>query len=156
MVAVADFHNIPKFIACGSSMGAATSLFAAMLYPDRVSGVIMVRPPTAWATRQARRKYILASAEKLQKKQSPEDKFHFVLRGAALADLPPLSDHEMYARVSCPLLILTVKGDDGHPVSTATALAEAIPQTELHVAENEEEASALWPGIIQAFLSKLK
>lgn len=155
MVAIADYYIIPQFIACGSSMGAGTSLFSAIIHPDRVRGVILVRPPTAWTTRQERKKYIIASANKLLKKQSPEEKFHFVLRGAAMADLPPLSDDESYSRVTCPLLILTVKGDDAHPVSTATALAQKIPQTELHIAENEEDANAMWPEVILTFLRKI-
>lgn len=35
-----------QFIAAGSSMGSATAFYAAMHAPERVLGVIMIRPPT--------------------------------------------------------------------------------------------------------------
>ena len=60
MIAMADYYEIPRFIAAGSSMGSATSLYAAIQQPERVVGVVMIRPPTAWKERRARRKFLLS------------------------------------------------------------------------------------------------
>ena len=60
MIAIADYYQIPQFIAAGSSMGSATALYAAIQHPERVAGVVMIRPPTAWNERRARRKFLLS------------------------------------------------------------------------------------------------
>ena len=91
-------------------MGAATALYAAITHSVRIRAVILVRPPTAWSTRRARRANLLSSAAKVQAAAEAGDVYHWVLRGAATADLPPEDDFESYAKVTCPILILTVKG----------------------------------------------
>ena len=79
-----------------------------------------------------------------------------MLQGAALADLPDIeSEIEMYRKVRCPVLILTVEGDPAHPVSTATALENVLPNSELHIAADTESAFREWPQIIAAFLLSL-
>jgi hypothetical protein len=156
MIAVADYYQIESFIASGSSMGSATSLFTAIYFPSRVKAVIMIRPPTAWKERVERRKHLIASANRCQKNSSENEKYHFVLRGAALADFPPLEDIETYRRISCPVLILTVKGDDAHPIRTAEALSQLISTSELHIAETNDEANEVWPSIIYQFLEKVR
>ena len=60
MIALADYYEIPRFIASGSSMGSATALYAAIQQPERIAGVVMIRPPTAWKERRARRKFLLS------------------------------------------------------------------------------------------------
>jgi pimeloyl-ACP methyl ester carboxylesterase len=151
MISLVFNYKISSFVACGSSMGAATSLYTALKHPARIAGLIMVRPPTTWEERKARRNVLISSANRLQKNSDPSDKFHFVLRGAALTDLPSLDD-DVYDNVTCPVLILTVKGDDTHPVSTAQRLAERIIQTQLYVANSTDEADSTWPEIISNFL----
>ncbi len=42
-----------KFVAGGSSMGCATSIYAALLAPERMKALVLVIPPTAWETRAA-------------------------------------------------------------------------------------------------------
>ena len=53
MLSVADGHGIERFVAGGASMGAATSLWAAVIAPERVAALLLVVPPTAWETRAA-------------------------------------------------------------------------------------------------------
>ena len=50
--AIAD-HYAPgeKVILGGASMGSATALHAALKYPQRVAGLVLVLPPTAWRSR---------------------------------------------------------------------------------------------------------
>ena len=44
-------------------MGASTSIYAAMKQPERVAGMVLVIPPTAWETRQAQADGYKASAD---------------------------------------------------------------------------------------------
>ena len=157
MVAIADYYQLPPFVAAGSSMGSATALFAAMQYPDRVRAVVVVRPPTAWHERLARRKFLLSSATKCKESDlASAEKFHLVLAGAATADLPdPAVESGEYAAIRCPVLLLTIAGDDSHPVSTAEALHRVIPQSTLHIAATDKVAHTEWPEIIGAFLRSL-
>jgi len=53
-----------------------------------------------------------------------------LLRGAAASDLP--SEAEL-ARLDLPTLLLPIRDDPGHPLSTAERLAELLRGSELHV-----------------------
>lgn len=53
MLALADALGIDRFIAGGQSMGAATSLWAALAAPDRIEALVLANPPTAWEARAA-------------------------------------------------------------------------------------------------------
>ena len=53
MIALADGLGIETFIAGGSSMGCATTIYAALQAPERVKRMLLVIPPTAWETRAA-------------------------------------------------------------------------------------------------------
>ena len=153
MIEIANSQNISRFIAAGSSMGAATSLYAAIREPTRVVGVILLRPPTAWESRKERSKYIASSAKKCEQSH-PTEKHHFVLRGAGLTDLPPIDD-PVYSQITCPVLILTIEGDETHPISTATQLQKLISNSILHVAPSDEEAAAHWPALICDFIRRI-
>ncbi len=159
MLAVADYYQLPSFVAAGSSMGSATALFAAIQRPDRIQGVVMIRPPTAWGERLARRKFLLSSAAKCRESDSARgDKFHCVLAGVATSDLPDPTAEGVgneYGAIRCPVLLLTIAGDESHPVSTAEALHRAIPQSTLHIAETDKAARTEWPEIISTFLRSL-
>jgi 3-oxoadipate enol-lactonase len=156
MVSLAIKFNLTKFIACGSSMGSATSLYAAINYPELVTAVIMMRPPTAWKDRSLRRKKLLSSAIKCQESSKQGELHHFVIRGTAFSDLPSLEDVDSYKKIKCPLLILTVQGDDSHPISTAESIKSLVPQAELFISGNHHEATQSWPTIIRQFLQKLR
>lgn len=53
MLSLADALGIGRFVAGGASMGAASALYAACAQPERVAGLVLVIPPTAWETRVA-------------------------------------------------------------------------------------------------------
>jgi pimeloyl-ACP methyl ester carboxylesterase len=151
---ISNTQGVDKFVAGGSSMGSATALYCAIQYPEKVLGLVLVRLPTAWETRLARKRFILNSASRFHAAH-PEGLFHHVLEGAAEADLPPRDSSGTYDKISCPVLILTIEGDEVHPVSTAEAVHALIPQSTLVIAKTEEEAAADWPFKIASFVSDL-
>jgi pimeloyl-ACP methyl ester carboxylesterase len=51
MLAVANAFGAETFIAGGASMGCATTIYAALQAPERLKGMVLVIPPTAWETR---------------------------------------------------------------------------------------------------------
>ena len=112
-----------------------------------------MRPPTAWASRAARKENLLAVAQKISI-SSPEEQYHNVILGTAEADLPQI-DSDMYSGIQCPVLILTVADDDAHPVSTAESLHEVLAQSTLHVAADIETAALTWPDLIVDFVSAI-
>jgi pimeloyl-ACP methyl ester carboxylesterase len=114
-----------------------------------------MRPPTAWNERLSRRKTLLSSATKCQEASAEGELHHLVIRGTAYSDLPALDDTESYGKIKCPLLILTVEGDDSHPVSTAQAIKSMVTHAELHISENDKKARKTWPGIIKMFVEKV-
>lgn len=59
-----------------------------------------------------------------------------IFRGAATANLPP---RDQVARIAVPTRILAWSGDAGHPVSSAEALADLIPGSELTVASTSDD-----------------
>lgn len=177
LFAVADGLGLDSFSAGGASMGAATTLHAAVARPERIDAMVLVIPPTAWATRVAQAGIYEGSAAVVEDAGieglmaaraalppppifaghpellgSPPDVaaevLPTVLRGAAATDLPPL---ERLATLDQPTLILAWKGDPGHPVATATALADALVRAELVVAPTLTEVT-LWPEAVARFL----
>jgi len=123
-----------KVIFGGSSMGSATALYACIEQPDIVAALILIRPPTAWKERVARRKHLIASAQRLKERSTDGSKYHLVLSGAMLSDLPlvteskpsssshdtPLQEEYLYDKITCPVLILTIEGASA--VSTVYSL----------------------------------
>jgi pimeloyl-ACP methyl ester carboxylesterase len=53
MLGLADRLGIDTFIAGGGSMGCATAIFTALIAPERVRGLVLLTPPTAWEMRVA-------------------------------------------------------------------------------------------------------
>ena len=86
MLALADGLGIDRFVAGGASMGASTAIYAAMKQPDRVGGLVLVIPPTAWETREAQADGYRASARLAAEVGS-----------AALADMVRAQAHEFLA-----------------------------------------------------------
>lgn len=144
-----------KVVMGGSSMGSATSLYAALHHPERVAGLVLVRPPTAWEERKARRMHLLSSAKKCQEMNDHDEKYHFVLRGTANSDFPPIGD-VAFSSVLCPVLILAVENDDSHPLSTATQLHASLVNSELVVSANLQAASQEWPDRIARFIERIQ
>jgi pimeloyl-ACP methyl ester carboxylesterase len=63
-----------------------------------------------------------------------------VLRGAAESDLP---DRERLANIDAPALIVAVRDDPGHPLSTAEELAERMPFAQLRVVTSLAEVDGI-------------
>lgn len=154
----------------GPSMGAATLLHAASREPDRFTGLTLMVPPTAWATRSAQAAIYRTAAALIE--SDGVEAFHAatrgstpppatvgapetwpdvadallpsLLRGAALSDLP---DPDAVARIEVPTTILAWVADPGHPLSTAQSLAALLPNATLTVARTPGDVEA-WPEIL--------
>jgi pimeloyl-ACP methyl ester carboxylesterase len=179
MLGLADALGASRALLGGVSMGCATALHAAVAAPDRILGLVLVAPPTAWATRPRQARFyrvastlvdwvglapfrLLASLPRpasaspvaalqrgvaQQLAHADARAVATAMRGAAESDLP---DRAALRALRVPALILAWRGDPVHPVSTATQLAELLPQAELHVAATLDEIHA-WPERIAAF-----
>ncbi len=53
MISIADVLGIDEFVAGGQSMGCATTIYAGLMAPERIKGLVLMNPPTAWETRAA-------------------------------------------------------------------------------------------------------
>lgn len=140
----------------GISMGAATALEAAVQQPDKVAGLVLALPPTAWETRPRQsgiyRRMAWVSglfgaapyrlldllpipmredgrnqlAMHTMKGLAQANPLHVqaALGGAARSDMP---EREQLQLLQVPTLILAWEDDSAHPLSTATELAEILP-----------------------------
>lgn len=154
----------------GTSMGAATSLHAALLSPGHVASLALALPPTAWATRRDRAGDYEAVAALVEARgpQALEDDtlgspppaapevpatrpdvpaalLASVLRGAARSDLP---SPERIAAITVPSLVLAWVDDPAHPLTTATTLVETLADARLQVARTADDVDA-WPGLVR-------
>lgn len=178
LLALADALDVGPFVAGGVSMGAATALHTAVAAPERVAGMLLVLPPTAWETRDEAEyasaadmveaegidayvadwnsKPVPAILEPIKEIYSftpavvPE-LFPSALRGASQSDLPP---KETVAAITAPTLILAWTTDDGHPLSTAEALHDLLPDSTLHVAHELADIGP-WTDEVITFLDAL-
>lgn len=180
LVALADALGVHSFVAGGVSMGAATALYAAVDAPDRVTGLVLVLPPTAYETRAAQADVYTTGADLVEqrgvdayvKRQRAEpvpgilgpiaDVYHSApkvsddllpaaLRGAGASDLP--SPERMRA-IEAPALVLAWDTDPGHPLSTAELLVELLPHAELDVARQLHDV-VTWTDRVDAFLDRV-
>ena len=176
---VADALGLDRFVGGGASMGAATTLHAAVLAPERFDALVLAIPPTAWATRAAQAGVYRKSADVLQRKglavwkelaaRQPvpaiiaadplftgpdpdvaEADLPTVMRGAASSDLP---GPDAITAIDRPTLVLAWTTDPVHPVATAEALHDLLGG-DLHVATTMDEVRA-WPGRVREFLAAL-
>jgi pimeloyl-ACP methyl ester carboxylesterase len=180
LLALADALGHARFVAGGASMGTATALHAAVAAPERIDGLVLMVPPTAWATRPAQaaryrgdadlaEREGLAALAAVEMKRPGIPLFEGIMdpaemvraRMAALdaKTLPAilrgaadsdLPDPDAVARLRQPALILAWEGDDGHPLSTAERLAELLPNATLHVAQRLADLGA-WPKRVADF-----
>jgi 3-oxoadipate enol-lactonase len=182
-VAAAEAGEQPVVLG-GASMGCATALMAAYAAPERAKGMVLVLPPAAWGKRPAQsRLYHFVSGlvgvtgslpfrllNKLPRPPGPAaslrgmqrtvmgnlahmepEVVNAVMGGAAISDLPL---PEKLRTLEVPALILAWEHDFAHPVSSAEALAELLPEASLHVAEEHAESKE-WPGLVRDFLGSL-
>lgn len=153
----------------GPSMGSATLLHAALREPERFATLTLLVPPTAWESRTAQRATYLVNADLVERqglgafvelgltapvvpamadapRTAPdvvETLLPALLRGAAMSDLPPLRE---LATITAPTLLLAWSDDPTHPVSTATALADSMPNARLVLARTPYGLMA-WPSL---------
>ncbi|MCF8606433.1 alpha/beta hydrolase [Gordonia sp. HY442] len=154
----------------GPSMGTGTLLHAAVREPERFSGLTLLVPATAWATRVAKADeyrraaaliegdgigaFIATSADAQDPPASAgapptlpavsEALLPSVLRGAALSDLPALAE---IAALTVPTTVLAWTDDPAHPLSTAQTLVETLPDASLTVAQTPADLER-WPSIL--------
>ncbi len=179
MLGLADALGAPRALLGGVSMGCATSLHAVVLAPERVMGLVLVAPPTAWETRPRQARFyrigsacvswvglapfrLLASLPGRDRASPVAALQSAVIDHLARADAnavvtamrgaaeSDLPDPAALRGLRIPTLILAWRGDPVHPVSTAARLAELLPRAELHVAGTLDEVRA-WSGRIAAF-----
>ncbi|ADG76860.1 alpha/beta fold hydrolase [Tsukamurella paurometabola] len=155
----------------GPSMGTGTLLHAAVRDPGRFSGLTLMVPPTAWATRPAKAAEYRIAADAIEERglseflsaaedvvsppatngapatlpEVTERLLPSVFRGAALSDLP---EREALAAIEVPVTLLAWIDDPAHPVSTAETLAELLPRATLTVARTPADV-ALWPTVLR-------
>ncbi|CAK9032519.1 unnamed protein product, partial [Durusdinium trenchii] len=84
----------PSYILGGCSMGAAAAVWAALLSPRCVRGLVLYMVPTMWAGRKTRRGALEARANAVRQTDPVRAD---VMLGAARADFPPREDVERLA-----------------------------------------------------------
>ncbi len=179
--ALADAIGVEHSTLGGVSMGAATALHAAVQAPERTRGLVLMAPPTAWDSRPRQARMYRGGARIIERlglapfrwlgqlssfavsnkalasfqrsmmrglRSANPRAVQTVLRGAALSDLPPA---DRIAKLEMPALILAWPGDPSHPMSTARALAELLPEAELHVADDLDGIVA-WSSRVADFM----
>jgi 3-oxoadipate enol-lactonase len=183
-LALADVLGIDSYVAGGASMGCGTALHAAVIAPDRIAALVLVIPPTAWATRAAQSGGYLVMADMIE-----AGRFDVLIKGASerpapdpfrddpgwaerfpnvLANTDPvrlarvfrgaatadLPSEAELASIAVPTLILAWTGDPGHPASMGARLQELIPHSELALAASPD-GIAQWTGRITRFVAGL-
>ena len=181
-LALADRLGIGSFVSGGASMGCAAALHAAVIAPERIRGLVLVIPPTAWETRAAQTDIYAAMADLVAAgdhatllaaaaaRPSPDpfvddpywgERFERVLKTTEPERLArvfrgavttDLPPPGDIERIAVPTLILAWTGDPGHPVGTAARLHELIPHAELAVASTQQ-GLATWTRRVVDFLS---
>lgn len=177
LLALADQLSPDRSLsAIGLSMGTGSLLHAALARPERFERLVLTAPPTAWQARAAQRGYYERQAAFVE--THPPDELARLLaatprapifcdrpppplpdvpyallpsvyRGAALSDLP---DPAALRSLQLPILILAWDTDPGHPVETATRLAELIPNAQLHISTTSADVTT-WGERCARFLA---
>jgi pimeloyl-ACP methyl ester carboxylesterase len=182
-LALADHLGIDHYVAGGASMGCATALHAAVAAPERIRGLLLVIPPTAWETRVTQVRTYAVTADLVEAGDhdalladatatpSPdpfrgdprwEERFPMLLEAADPVRLARVfrgaatADLPTPADISgidVPTLILAWTGDPGHPVSTAARLQELIRGSDLALAATAAGVAS-WTGRAVEFLDQ--
>lgn len=161
----------------GASMGVGTALWAAVRAPERFRRLVLVIPPTAWATRAGQAQIYETGARFVEQRgleafvrgsaalpplpildaagawpppgpDIAEPLLPTVLRGAATTDLP---HPDAIAALPHAALLLPWADDPGHPVSTSERLLELLPNATMHVARTPDDLRG-WGRRIVDFL----
>ncbi len=185
MIALADHLHLSSFIVGGQSMGCGTSLYTALAIPERIKGLLLVNPPTAWQTRPAQAAIYRQMAQMIEahgiaalaqaaQMQKPDPENWVAGLMSATDPMPYLSpdvkgfvtvlegsaqsdlpDPAVFDSLTMPALILAWTGDPGHPLSSAETLAAHLPNNRLIIAHNAQEI-AQWPELIRDFADQFQ
>ena len=180
---LADALGHDHFVIGGASMGAAVALHAAVAAPERIDALVLMIPPTAWATRPAQASRYRASADLAEREglealaaaealQPPIPIFRGLFDPAEMAraryaarDASVVSailrgaaasdfpEPDAVAGLRQPALLLAWEDDDGHPLSTAERLAELLPEATLSVARRLQDLGT-WPQRVAEFCAR--
>lgn len=137
------------FILGGQSMGANTALWAALLSPRAVKGLVLMQITTAWELRDNRKANLKRKAKKAERRG--EDGKSAVLQGAALCELPPKED---LRRIRVPALIVASKDDPTHPSEMAQEVAELLPNANLVLVEHKRDIQSKFSRELAAWMAK--
>ena len=181
---LADNLGVERAAIGGVSMGAATALHAAVAAPMRVTGLVLMAPPTAWNSRARQARFYrglaqlvgtiglgpiswlgdfaaravsnqgLAAIQRSVTQNMRRADARSVQLTLRGAALSDLPELDRIAALRVPTLILAWKQDPSHPLSTSQALAERMANAELHVAESFDDIRA-WSSRVRAFLAAL-
>ena len=182
-LALADALGPERIVMGGASMGAAVALHAAVAAPARIDALVLMIPPTAWATRPAQASRYRASADLAEREglealaaaealEPPIPIFRGLFDPAEMAraryagrDASVIAavlrgaaasdfpEPDAVAKLRKPTLLLAWEGDDGHPLSTAERLAELLPEATLSVARRLQDLGA-WPQRVAEFCAR--
>jgi pimeloyl-ACP methyl ester carboxylesterase len=160
--------------AIGVSMGVGTLLHAVTQQPARFRRLVLVIPPTAWATRAAQGDGYRQMADLAEQQgvdalvramsafgtlplleeggwnfapppDIPADLLPDVFRGAAATDFP---SEDAIAAIRQPVLLRPWAGDPGHPVSTSERLHELLPDSTLEVMSAPDDLRGLGARVV--------
>lgn len=182
-IALIDHLGWNTIVIGGASMGTATALHAALALGDRVHGLVLVIPPTAWETRAPQVDLYEQMAAAVERDGTG------VLEAGARATPPPdpfvgddswlerrlsalraadsqrlaavfrgagtadLPPPEEIATITAPTLILAWSGDPGHPVSTAERLGELLPESSVVISSTRDDLDT-WTSRCSDFLAE--
>lgn len=177
---VATALGRPRFALGGISMGAAVALHAALADRERIEGMLLFALPTAWETRgtekvRYRELLALGSTEAMVRHVEADLDALFpdrarppaleamvraigrsswaalarVIEGASESDMP---ERGALAKLDVPVLVRPWPDDSGHPMSSAEALAAALPRADLSVLASFDDE----PGMRDAFAALLR
>ena len=182
-VAVADARGVERCVLGGLSMGAATALEAAVQQPEKVAGLVLALPPTAWETRPRQAviyrrlswvsgllgaaPYRLLDMLPIPMREDGRNQLALhTMKGLARANplhvqaalrgaaLSDMPDLSALEKLDVPTLILAWEDDMAHPVATATLLAQTLPRVHSLVIAHPSDLTEWTPALCQ-FLDEL-
>ncbi|MEH6582091.1 MAG: alpha/beta hydrolase [Halioglobus sp.] len=160
-----------SYILGGASMGCCAALEAALKAPDKVAGLILALPPTAWRSRpmqavRYKRQAWLSGAfgatpyrvldylpDARQHVDARRRLSNTVARGLATANplyvqaalegavKSDLPKKRLLRKLDVPTLIFSWNGDATHPLSTAKILADTLPNVQSLVISDANDVS---------------